>query len=129
MLQWYANIPEETTWFERRQTGEWTGFSVFLFVGRFLAPFLALISRVPKRRRGVLAGASVWILFMHWTDLYYLVMPHASPGRVPWHLVDLAAFVGIGGLFVAALIHRIGEKSLIPRRDPRLAESLAFENF
>jgi len=56
-------------------------------------------------------------------------MPHASPGRVPWNLADATAFVGIGGLFVATLARRLGQHALIPRRDPRLAESLAFENF
>ncbi len=129
MLIWYANIPEETLWFDRRQTGEWTAFSWFLLIGRFLAPFLALISRGPKRRKGLLAATAVWVLLMHWIDMYYLAMPHASPGRVPWNLTDATAFLGIGGLFVATLLRRLGGKSLIPRRDPRLAESLAFENF
>jgi hypothetical protein len=129
MLYWYANIPEETIWFARRQTGEWTRYSVFLLVGRFLAPFLILISRIPKRRPGVLAAACAWTLFMQWIDLYYLAMPHASPGRVPWSLLDVTAFLGVGGLFVSVLAHRLGTKSLIPRRDPRLSESLAFENF
>jgi hypothetical protein len=129
MLIWYANIPEETLWFDRRQTGEWTAFSWFLLLARFFAPFLALISRGPKRRKALLAGAAVWVLLMQWIDMYYLAMPHASPGRVPWSLTDATAFVGIGGLFVATLVRRLGGKSLIPRRDPRLAESLAFENF
>ena len=129
MLVWYANIPEETLWFDRRQTGEWTAFSWFLLLARFFAPFLALISRAPKRRKALLAFAAAWVLFMQWIDMYYLAMPHASPGRVPWSLTDATAFFGIGGLFVAALVRRLGEKSLIPRRDPRLAESLAFENF
>jgi hypothetical protein len=129
MLTWYANIPEETIWFAQRQTGGWTAFSWFLLLGRFFAPFVLLISRVPKRRPGVLALAATWTLFMGWIDMYYLVMPHASPGRVPWSLLDVTAFLGVGGLFVAVLALRLGDKSLIPRRDPRLAESLAFENF
>lgn len=129
MLDWYANIPEETIWFARRQTGEWTAFSVFLLVGRFFAPFLVLITRITKRRPGVLVAGCVWVLFMQWIDLYYIVMPHSSPGRVPWNLLDVTAFLGVGGVFVAALANRLGAKSLIPRRDPRLAESLAFENY
>jgi hypothetical protein len=129
MLYWYANIPEETLWFEERQTGGWAPFSVFLLAGRFLAPFLALISRVPKRRKPLLALTAVWVLFMHWMDMYYLAMPHASPGRVPWNLLDVTAFLGVGGLFVATLARQLGDRSLIPRRDPRLVESLAFENF
>lgn len=129
MLYWYANIPEETIWFAKRQTGEWTSFSWFLLIGRFFAPFLLLISRAPKRRPAVLVVFATWTLFMHWIDMYYVVMPHASPGIVPWSLLDVTSFLGVGGLFVAVLARRFGANSLIPRKDPRLAESLAFENF
>jgi hypothetical protein len=129
MLDWYANIPEETIWFERRQTGGWTAFSVFLLLGRFFGPFLVLITRITKRRVGLLVAACAWVLFMQWIDLYYVVMPHSSPGRVPWSILDVTAFLAVGGFFVAALANRLGSKSLIPRRDPRLAESLAFENY
>ncbi len=129
MLIWYANLPEETGWFLRRQTGEWTNFSWFLLVGHFAIPFLALVSRIPKRRPAALALAAAWVLFMHWIDLYYLVMPHTSEGKIPFGILDLTCFAGVGGLFVAALAIQLRRAALIPERDPRLAESLAFENF
>jgi len=129
MLIWYGNIPEETTWFLERQTGQWTAFSWFLLVGHFLVPFLALISRMPKRRPAVLVAGAIWLLLVHWCDLYWLAVPHASPGRVPLGLVDLAGFAAIGGFWVAAFGLRMRNRTLIPERDPRLAESLAFENF
>ena len=102
MLIWYANIPEETTWFLRRQTGTWTGLSWFILVGHFIVPFLALISRIPKRRKRSLLAGALWIAFIHWVDMYYLVMPHTSAGEIPLHLLDLTCFLGIGGFFVAA---------------------------
>ncbi len=92
-------------------------------------PFLALMSRIPKRRPLVLVLGALWVLFMHYLDLYYLVMPHTSHGRVPASLLDLACFVGIGGLFVAVMALRMRSVSLVPEKDPRLSESLAFENF
>ncbi|MBZ0267671.1 quinol:cytochrome C oxidoreductase [bacterium] len=129
MLYWYANIPEETHWFLIRQTGQWTAVSWFLLFGHFVFPFLALISRSPKRAVTPLIGAAVWMLFAHYVDLYYIAMPHASAGRVPLDLMDLTAMLGIGGFFVAATVSRMRSRSLVPKRDPRLAESLAFENF
>lgn len=129
MLIWYGNLPEETFWFLRRQTGEWTKLSIFLLAGHFAVPFFWLISRGPKRRKGMLAIAAVWILFMHFVDMYYVVMPHTSAERIPLSIVDVACFLGIGGIFVAAAAHRMAKLSLIPVKDPRLAESLAFENF
>lgn len=140
MLIWYANLPEETFWYRARMydaTGSWSQWGVFsliLLLGHFVIPFLALISRYPKRATGLLALGAGWILAMHWLDLYYLVMPVvAGPGRgvVPLGLLlmDVAFLAGVGGLFVSAVVSRLSRVSLIPERDPRLPESLAFENY
>ena len=42
--------------------------------------------------------------------------------------LDIAAFVTIGGCFVASASWLMRRQALVPIRDPRLAESLAFEN-
>ena len=36
--------------------------------------------------------------------------------------------VGIGGVFVAVLLWRLGRQPLVAVRDPRLQEALQFEN-
>jgi len=128
MLIWYANLPEETVWYEVRQHGPWVWLSLSLLAGHFLLPFLLLMSRHTKRRGPVLVGAAAWLLFMHWIDLFYLVMPGSRPDGMPFRAVDLACFVGIGGIFLAAVFRRLGRVSLIPVRDPRLGESLSLEN-
>lgn len=128
LLIWYANIPEETIWYLQRQDGEWAGASLFLLAGHFVVPFLALISRFPKRRKAWLVAAGVWVLALHWFDIYWLVMPSVSAGRIGLHWMDLACFVGVGGLCVAAAVHALRAHSLVPERDPRLQESLTFEN-
>ena len=128
MLIWYANIPEETVWYLHRQNGTWAAVSLVLLFGHFVVPFLALISRRPKRRKPLLVAAAVWVLVLHWLDMYWLVMPTVSPEHLGLHLTDLACFIGLGGLFVAAAAHALRNCSLIPERDPRLTESLTFEN-
>jgi len=129
MLMWYANLPEETFWYAARQTGSWTSWSLLLLFGHFLVPFLALMSRNAKRRRWFLLTGALWMLAMQWADVYWLVMPAKSPGVIPFSLMDVAVFVGIGGLFFAAAIRRLGAHAVVPVNDPRLAESLGFENF
>jgi len=129
MLIWYGNIPEETVWFQVRMEGVWGGVSLFLLLGHFVGPFLFIMSRKMKRRRGTLLAAVIWMLFMHWVDLYWLVKPSASATSLGFGVVDLTAFVGIGGLFVAQLASRLRECPLIPEKDPRLGESIAFENY
>jgi hypothetical protein len=129
MLIWYGDIPEETVWILKRQTGPWGAFSWFIILGHFLLPFLALMSRVPKRRPSALIVGSLWLLAVHWGDLYWVVMPRFSPENVPFHLLDLTTFLAVGGLWVGAFATTMRNRSLLAKRDPRLAEALAFENF
>jgi hypothetical protein len=132
MLIWYGNIPEETVWFRPRQGDTWwVGVSLLLLFGHFVAPFLALLSRYPKRRKAPLALAAAWLLFMHWLDLYYLVGPPPAAGgqpAAPLHATDVTLFIALGSLFAFVLLHLMSRYALLPARDPRLPESLAFEN-
>jgi len=129
MLMWYANLPEETVWYAARQTGGWTAWTLLLLFGHFLAPFLVLMSRGIKRNRPLLVTGAVWMLLMQWADIYWMVMPASSPGVVPLSWMDVLTFLGVGGFFFAAVTHRLGAHALVPVKDPRLPESLGFENF
>jgi len=128
MLYWYANLPEETHWYMMRHRDGWLLPAGFLIVGHFVLPFMGLMSRWVKRNRILLAMGAVWVLCVHWFDLYWLVMPSVDSLRVPLHLLDLSTLVGIGGLFVAATAIHLSRASLVPVKDPRLDESLSFEN-
>ncbi|MHC4862233.1 MAG: quinol:cytochrome C oxidoreductase, partial [Planctomycetota bacterium] len=128
MLIWYANIPEETEWFLLRQTGGWGTVSLVLLFGHFLLPFLALLPREMKRRPAALAAVAAWMLVMHWIDVFYLTAPEKGSGLVPFGVVDVACVLGLSGLFAASVAFALRKVSLVPERDPRLPESLAFEN-
>jgi hypothetical protein len=128
MLIWYANIPEETAWFLPRIFGEWQIVAIILLVVHFAVPFTLLLSRHTKRRLQALALFSVWMLIMHWVDLFWIVMPALSPTEFTISPIDFCAVLGIGGLFIAAVAHAAGRNHVIPIKDPRLGESLKFEN-
>ena len=136
MLIWYANIPEGTIWYQHRQHGAWVPFSFFLLFGHFIIPFLGLISRNFKRQTNLLAFWAGWMLFMHWVDMFYLVMPslyeHKHAGydvaSLPLSIMDLLCMVGVGGIFIGAMAMGMRGSFLVPMKDPRLNESLAFEN-
>jgi len=127
-LMWYANLPEETIWYKARLEGSWKMVSLFLMAGHFGAPFLYLMGRAVKRRGSTLAVGGAWLLAMHFLDLYWQVMPSLHPAGIRPTALDVAAFVAIGGCFVAAAGWLMRRQALVPIRDPRLAESLAFEN-
>jgi hypothetical protein len=128
LLMWYANLPEETIWYQARIEGSWKTVSILLMAGHFGAPFFYLMGRAVKRRGSTLAVGGAWLLAMHFVDLYWQVMPTLHPAGVRPSALDVAAFVAIGGCFVAAGSWLMRRQALVPLRDPRLAESLAFEN-
>ena len=127
-LVWYANLPEETIWFKARLEGSWKTVSILLMVGHFGVPFLYLMGRAVKRRGSTLALGGAWLLVMHYLDLYWQVMPTLHPEGIRPAALDVAAFVAVGGCFVAAVGWLMRRQALVPLRDPRLHESLAFEN-
>lgn len=127
-LMWYANIPEETIFYKARMEGSWMTVSLFLMAGHFVAPFFYLMGRSVKRNGATLAVGGAWILLMHFVDLYWQVMPTLHPEGLRPSLLDVAALMTVGGCFVATASWLMRRHALVPLRDPRLAESLAFEN-
>ena len=128
LLIWYGNIPEETGWYLVRQTGAWATVSLVLLSVHLLVPFFGLLSREVKRRKALLGFWAAWMLVAHWIDVYWLVMPSQSPAAPPLALLDFVCLAGIGCLYLAAVCHAADGRELLPLGDPRLAESLAFEN-
>lgn len=134
-LIWYGNIPEETEFYLLRLHGGWEYVSYGMVITNFFIPFLFLLSRHIKRRRATLAFGAAYTLFVHAIDLFWVVMPN-----VGWHhkphephfavpLAAIAAWVGIGGLFLAAFSFLLARVKVVAVGDPRLEESLAHENY
>ncbi len=151
MLIWYANLPIETSWFFPRQLGQWYWVSVILINGHFVLPFILLISRWPKRWGGVITLIAAWMICIFIVDMYWLVMPivpeaslaevtsydqlqgMVSSGEVDlgWSpsIIDVILPVSMLCLLLAGTMFNLRKCSLVPAADPRLDESLAFENF
>lgn len=128
MLLWYGNIPEETVWLMVRQSEGWTAFSLFLLLGHFALPFAGMLSRHVKRNSIALPCWAIFLLGMEWVDLYWLIMPSASEKGPPLVLTDFTAWLGMAGVFVAHFGWVAQNRKLLPVQDPRIDESLAFEN-
>jgi hypothetical protein len=128
LLIWYAYLPEETVFFYQRLAGSWRGASIALALGHFIVPFFFLLPRTVKRNDTALAAAAVWLLAMHLLDLYWLVMPNLHAAGMAPSLLDVTTLVGCCGVFLAVFGLALRRQALIPLRDPRLPESLTFEN-
>ena len=128
-LIWYGNIPEETIFFRNRLLGSWRTVSILLAAGHFVIPFFFFMPRTVKRHPALLAVGASWLLVMHGVDLYWLVMPALHPLGVSIGPLDVATFLAVGGFFVAVVSWLMLGSPLVPVGDPRLPESLSFENF
>lgn len=127
-LIWYSNIPEETVWYMEHFNGSWNTVAIFLAIGHFVIPFLGFMSRHAKRNLAVHFGFVVWMMVMTYVDLYWIIMPSVDKAGISFSLFHLAPFIGIGGFYIGALFNRMKKHALIPEKDPRLEESLSFEN-
>ena len=128
-LIWYANLPEETIWFQHRWEGSWKILSLMIVFGHFAIPFLWMIPRATKRSFTSFGLVCTWLLAMHYIDIYWLVMPSwtGSAWSVSW--MDLTTMLGIGGVFFWYFWLRTARRPLVPVGDPRLEASKEFVNF
>jgi hypothetical protein len=128
MLIWYANIPEETEYFIRRNIASWHTLSTLLVVGRFFLPFPLLLLQWTKKTVPMICSVAGWILAMQFLDLYVIIMPMLhKTGFVP-SVWDFFTFLGIGGTLGALFLWLLPRSNLFPLRDPRLPESLNTTN-
>ncbi|MBX7152647.1 hypothetical protein K1X84_13480 [bacterium] len=127
-LIWYANIPEETVYYLHRWEGSWKYVSLLLIFGHLMLPFLALIARAPKRNLNVLKVIGFWLLFMHWVDIHWMVLPTLHHHGVSLSWMDLTAMMGVGGIFLWFFWQRFSANALVPKGDPRLEASIHIVN-
>lgn len=128
MLIWYANIPEETQYFIRRNTESWNVLSTFLVVGRFFVAFPLLLLRGPKKQPLKLCIIAGWICFMQLIDIYIVIMPALHGAGIRPSIWDIVPLLTIGSTLAFVYFRAVGRTSLFPNRDPRLIESLHLVN-
>jgi len=125
LLIWYANLPEETFWMTRRWEGGWEFLSLALIVVHFVVPYVGLLAQEAKMNPRRLKIMAIWILFAHFIDLYWLVMPtHHESFFFGWMEVGFPLLSV--GIVLLVFILRYRKTSLIPTGDPKLKRGLDF---
>ena len=120
LLIYYANLPEETLWFYHRLEGSWKYIAYGLLLFRFVLPFLVLLNREQKHKRNVLRFVAIVVVIMHFLEIYWIAMPLISEHGIHFSWIDVATFVGLGGIFFGLFFHRFKQNSMIPENDPEL---------
>ena len=129
MLIWYANIPEETVYFQSRVTsdhksGAWSGIFWFSFMINFLAPFLILMRAGSKRNYTTITFMAIVILFGHWLDFYQMVFASLFPDHVTLNLFDFGVAAGFVGVIIYTTGSVLAKYPLLAKNHPFVKESI-----
>lgn len=126
MLIWYANLPEESVYFNQR-LGGFDGRYTWMFyanlVINFAFPFLALMTRDAKRQMIMLKIVCIAILIGHWSDFYLMFMPGTMKGENGF-LIEIGVALILLGAFMILVTRRLAAASLVPVNHPFIEESV-----
>lgn len=126
LLIWYANLPEETFWFLQRWEGNWMYVSIGLIFIRFAIPYFGLLTQPSKMDPKRLMVMSVWLLFAHLYDLYWLAMPNYSKGGALFGWIELAFPILSIGIVILLFVNLSKKNNLVPVGDPKLKRGIEF---
>ncbi|WP_281323227.1 quinol:cytochrome C oxidoreductase [Flavobacterium aestivum] len=125
MLIWYANIPEEITYFITRiQVYNLPFFGAVVM--NFLFPVLILINTDFKRITWVLVMAGIVILLGHYVDFFNMIMPGTVGSSWFIGVSEIASVLFFLGLFIFVVFTALTKAPLLPKRNPYIEESKHF---
>jgi hypothetical protein len=128
LLIYATNLKEEIPWYLTRAFTGWGFVASFLIVFHFFVPFFLLLQRAIKRKLRLLARVGAFMLVLTMVDVYWLVIPAFQKQGPHFHLTDLFAVVGIGGIWVAAFAWQLKKMPILPLHDPRFEGVLLHEH-
>ena len=125
MLIWYANIPEEVTYFVTRIEDYNLPFFGMVAMN-FIFPVLLLMNSDYKRVNWFVIMTGIVILIGHYIDLFNMVMP-ATVGT-SWYIgvPELGSLFFFFGLFVFVVFTALTKAPLLAKRSPFMKESEHF---
>lgn len=122
MLIWYANIPEEVTYFIMR-IQEYNGLFFGMLILNFVFPILILMNSDFKRVPWFVVLGGIAILVGHYIDIYLLVMPSTVGVHWSFGVTEIASILFFLGLFIFIVGTGLGRVDLRPKGDPFILES------
>ncbi len=126
MLIWYADIPEEVTYYMQRFDQYKVPFFVMLVLN-FLLPVLAVLSRPAKRVPGTVIMAAFFVLVGHYMDHYVMIMPGTVGDHYGFGLLELGAILFFAGMFIYVVLSSLAKAPLLHKNHPMITESKYFQ--
>lgn len=125
MLIWYANIPEEVTYFVTRI--EDFNLPFFGMVAmNFIFPVLLLMNSDYKRINWFVVMTGIVILAGHYLDIFNMIMPATVGDQWAIGIPEIGAVCFFAGLFIFWVFRALTKAPLQPKRNPFIEESKHF---
>ena len=125
MLIWYANIPEEVTYFVTRIEDYNLPFFGMIILN-FIFPFLVLMNSDYKRVPWFIVMAGIVILFGHYIDVFNMIMPATVGDRWFIGVPEISAILLFLGLFIFIVFYALSKAPLLAKGNPFIKESEHF---
>ena len=125
MLMWYANIPEEVTYFKFRI--EHYNLPFFGMVAmNFVFPILILINTDFKRVPWIISMAGIVILCGHYLDFHNMIYPATVGDQWFIGISEVSSILFFLGLFIFVVFTTLAKQPLLPKGNPLIDESKHF---
>ncbi len=122
MLIWYANIPEEVTYFVSR-FNEYKIPFLGMLVLNFVFPILVLMNSDYKRVNWFVISTGIVILIGHYVDIYVMVMPATVGDQWFIGIPEISSILLVLGLFIYVVFSALAKAPLLAKGSPYLKES------
>lgn len=125
MLIWYANIPEEVTYYVTRIEDYNLPFFGMVAMN-FLFPVLLLMNSDYKRMNWFVIMSGIVILAGHYMDIFNAIMPSTVGDQWYIGIPEIGAILFFAGLFIFWIFRALSTAPLQPKRNPFIEESKHF---
>ena len=128
MLIWYADIPEETTYFAMR-FNEYKLPFMAMIVMNFVFPILLLLNSDFKSIPWFVVLGGIVILLGHYVDVFIMVMPATVGSQWSFGIAELSALLFFLGVFIYTVFSAFAKANPVPKGNPFLKESEHFHYY
>ncbi|MDV7186925.1 quinol:cytochrome C oxidoreductase [Lutibacter sp. TH_r2] len=122
MLIWYADIPEEVTYFVTRFNDYRLPFLGMLALN-FVFPLLVLMNSDYKRVPWFIVTTGIIILIGHYVDIFVMIMPATVGDQWFFGISELSSILLILGIFIYVVFTALSKAPLLAKGSPFIKES------
>jgi hypothetical protein len=128
MLIWYANIPEEVTYFITRMNDYKIPFLGMVALNLFF-PLLILMNSDYKKVYGIVIVTGIVILIGHYIDIFVMVMPATVGNQWAIGIPEISSVLLLLGCFIYIVFNALTKAPLLAKGSPFVKESKNFHYY